>query len=83
MKIRSRENVSQMIIDNTIYDTLVNELHIYSIPDPNKLQSTIIVYEFPPWFSQHITQKTQDIICLLYTSPSPRDQRGSRMPSSA
>ena len=24
-----------------------------------------------------------DRICLLYTSPSPRDQRGSRMPSSA
>ena len=24
-----------------------------------------------------------DWICLLYTSPSPRDQRGSRMPSSA
>ena len=23
------------------------------------------------------------LICLLYTSPSPRDQRGSRMPSSA
>ena len=23
------------------------------------------------------------INCLLYTSPSPRDQRGSRMPSSA
>ena len=26
---------------------------------------------------------TQELICLLYTSPSPRDQRGSRMPSSA
>ena len=26
---------------------------------------------------------THSIICLLYTSPSPRDQRGSRMPSSA
>ena len=25
----------------------------------------------------------KDGICLLYTSPSPRDQRGSRMPSSA
>ena len=25
----------------------------------------------------------QGVICLLYTSPSPRDQRGSRMPSSA
>ena len=24
-----------------------------------------------------------DNTCLLYTSPSPRDQRGSRMPSSA
>ena len=24
-----------------------------------------------------------DLTCLLYTSPSPRDQRGSRMPSSA
>ena len=26
---------------------------------------------------------TQSQACLLYTSPSPRDQRGSRMPSSA
>ena len=25
----------------------------------------------------------EDQACLLYTSPSPRDQRGSRMPSSA
>ena len=25
----------------------------------------------------------QDEICLLYTSPSPRDKRQSRMPSSA
>ena len=26
---------------------------------------------------------TSRYTCLLYTSPSPRDQRGSRMPSSA
>ena len=26
---------------------------------------------------------TKSQTCLLYTSPSPRDQRGSRMPSSA
>ena len=26
---------------------------------------------------------TNIVTCLLYTSPSPRDQRGSRMPSSA
>ena len=28
-------------------------------------------------------EERQARICLLYTSPSPRDQRGSRMPSSA
>ena len=28
-------------------------------------------------------QLNTDNVCLLYTSPSPRDQRGSRMPSSA
>ena len=26
---------------------------------------------------------TRKVICLLYTSPSPRDKRQSRMPSSA
>ena len=29
------------------------------------------------------TYRDKYTICLLYTSPSPRDQRGSRMPSSA
>ena len=28
-------------------------------------------------------QVNEAMVCLLYTSPSPRDQRGSRMPSSA
>ena len=31
----------------------------------------------------NFNQSGQDYHCLLYTSPSPRDQRGSRMPSSA
>ena len=30
-----------------------------------------------------LREKKQSIDCLLYTSPSPRDQRGSRMPSCA
>ena len=30
-----------------------------------------------------ITVASEIMACLLYTSPSPRDQRGSRMPSSA
>ena len=33
---------------------------------------------FYKWYEDGITNT-----CLLYTSPSPRDQRGSRMPSSA
>ena len=35
--------------------------------------------------SKHHQQRhcLMPFICLLYTSPSPRDQRGSRMPSSA
>ena len=32
------------------------------------------------WLLDHLKDKQA---CLLYTSPSPRDQRGSRMPSSA
>ena len=33
--------------------------------------------------SEKIASMGVSHICLLYTSPSPRDQRGSRMPSSA
>ena len=31
----------------------------------------------------HKIDSSNTYLCLLYTSPSPRDQRGSRMPSSA
>ena len=30
-----------------------------------------------------LAKRAKAYACLLYTSPSPRDQRGSRMPSSA
>ena len=37
------------------------------------------------WFSADLVLGTiaQTTVCLLYTSPSPRDKRQSRMPSSA
>ena len=31
----------------------------------------------------YLVDRNINYTCLLYTSPSPRDQRGSRMPSSA
>ena len=37
-----------------------------------------------PYFRAELTKWLRPLLdCLLYTSPSPRDQRGSRMPSSA
>ena len=57
------------------------------LPDFHLLTTT---FEF---VSPYVTRRTKTLslfqefvmvlICLLYTSPSPRDQRGSRMPSSA
>ena len=43
---------------------------------------TFIETEFKVITSKNTLYKVIDS-CLLYTSPSPRDQRGSRMPSSA
>ena len=52
---------------------------------------TLVIYRFDAksQFEKHQALKTdneksnRNSDCLLYTSPSPRDQRGSRMPSSA
>ena len=42
---------------------------------------SMLLYQIDKWFNS----KTKDRLytCLLYTSPSPRDMRRSRMPSSA
>ena len=61
-------------INDTLLQKLKNELN-------NKHLSTYVldianVREIEKFFGIFTT-------CLLYTSPSPRDQRGSRMPSSA
>jgi len=46
----------------------------------------IVVFASPVYW-QGVTGQMKCLVdrfsCLLYTSPSPRDQRGSRMPSSA
>ena len=39
--------------------------------------------ELPQPLVSQVLHLAQSPSCLLYTSPSPRDQRGSRMPSSA
>ena len=53
---------------------------------PVKIIPTTELPKKPDWIRVRIPVSPEvDRIkaCLLYTSPSPRDQRGSRMPSSA
>ena len=61
-------------------DTKKFEEALGSIPALENLQ---ILSEGKAFEGNVTSTLTQSDICLLYTSPSPRDQRGSRMPSSA
>ena len=62
-------------IDTTSTSTL--NFYIYR-PDPNSYDNRSTNSS-----SSYLTLIDSWTCCLLYTSPSPRDQRGSRMPSSA
>ena len=46
-------------------------------------KSSVIEIPHTTWHFSFSAQYSLACYCLLYTSPSPRDQRGSRMPSSA
>ena len=63
-----------------------NDNHVWD----NKLPTAQMLGRWQPWHAGHqklfeeILKKTGQVnICLLYTSPSPRDRQKSRMPSSA
>ena len=43
----------------------------------------LIATDNTPYHVYNLNQVTQSMLCLLYTSPSPRDLSTSRMPSSA
>ena len=50
----------------------------------DRVTDTLILRPLVAYDKQDIIDIARKIgTCLLYTSPSPRDQRGSRMPSSA
>ena len=64
---------------------LVAKLKDLPLEDPDRKQMTDLLLK--KLFDMGILKSTSSLVavetCLLYTSPSPRDQRGSRMPSSA
>ena len=66
----------------------LNALHKEGQVGPLAQMETINADNGHLWFSNADAKPIQSHprrvrTCLLYTSPSPRDQRGSRMPSSA
>ena len=69
---------------------LLAELDLHGHQTQAKLDAAdVLIYfkEYPHVDSQARAHEVFDIaqrmVCLLYTSPSPRDKRQSRMPSSA
>ena len=71
----THEERSQMIETWAISNAIGNYV-IYSIPD----------IDDPPNWVTHASRyhgKAGVLVCLLYTSPSPRDRQKCRMPSSA
>ena len=65
-----------MRIEGKEYRTIWFENNIVKIIDQTKLPHKFIIKDLK-------TVKDAIKACLLYTSPSPRDISGSRMPSSA
>ena len=53
------------------------DMHVHIVYEAQLIQ------QMPDLFLDYGVTSVRDTGCLLYTSPSPRDQRGSRMPSSA
>ena len=81
-------NKPSKICGTSANDALIDQLRA--------CKNTDEILKFEKWFNSNIESdklykricellKNRSIsrACLLYTSPSPRDQRGSRMPSSA
>ena len=65
-------------------DLLNNELPVTRVWEIDAEPAVLVKIEpLEPMQLYHPLDPTPPNTCLLYTSPSPRDQRGSRMPSSA
>ena len=77
---------AQRLQQRTRYDVeMIRELgYCQGIENYSRYLSGRAPGEAPPTLFEYIPDNALVLVdCLLYTSPSPRDQRGSRMPSSA
>ena len=74
--VRDREGLTQAVFRSE--EDAEAAKHSHSLRQEDIVSVTGTVSERP-----EIPEKTVSKICLLYTSPSPRDRTRSRMPSSA
>ena len=72
------------IIDWKKFREIADETGAYFLVDMAHVSGLVAadLYPSPVPYADVVTSTTHKT-CLLYTSPSPRDQRGSRMPASA
>ena len=75
----------QLVVDNgaPLPNNYVPENVVKLSPEISSIPLEEAVTTIPLDQIREFFSATRLISCLLYTSPSPRDQRGSRMPSSA
>ena len=75
LALEGEQKLSQSMMERTeIIQSPVNNFSIFATPGNIGYANSLLSGS---WYTD------QYGACLLYTSPSPRDQRGSRMPSSA
>ena len=78
----THRNLEEMVADGEFRQDLMYRINTFVVDLPVLRDRT----EEIPELALHLLKRHRPevrSICLLYTSPSPRDQRGSRMPSSA
>ena len=88
-----KPNLKALNMDNSRGEMVIEELRL-KVPADIKAEWLNAEKEiWEPWLSSQDgflgrqlfwdKEKEEALICLLYTSPSPRDRQKSRMPSSA
>ena len=76
------QSISDIIIQKGKNKTAFNNVDI-AVQKEFSVEYSDITLQLKNHFNNELNNSNLLSFCLLYTSPSPRDQRGSRMPSSA
>ena len=81
------DSTTIILLDTSTYSGIINEWE-WTLENgfESNQQNAVFIFQSADTLDVQLVVNTNDgctDTCLLYTSPSPRDQRGSRMPSSA